>query len=77
MQKNTFLKKLCGPYLWMWLNRIKTTEPLRGDRFTANSPGVPGTYLINLEGWKVELTLEPPNGFECGIPGLEAQHRNH
>ena len=30
--------------------------------------------LSSSEGWKGELTLEPPNGFEYGIPGLGIQH---
>ena len=29
------------------------------------------------EGWKAELTLKPPSGFELGTPGLEIQHLNH
>ena len=33
--------------------------------------------LSNSEGWKAELTLEPPSGFEHGTPGLEIQHLNH
>ena len=30
-----------------------------------------------LEGWKAELTLEPPSGFDPGIPGLGIQFPNH
>ena len=33
--------------------------------------------LSTLEGWKAELTLEPPSGFEHGTPGLGIQHLNH
>ena len=29
------------------------------------------------EGWKAESTLEPPNGFEHGTPGLGIQRLNH
>ena len=29
------------------------------------------------EGWKAELTLEPPIGFEPGTPGLGTQRLNH
>ena len=29
------------------------------------------------EGWKAELTLEPPRGFEAGTPGLGIQSLNH
>ena len=31
----------------------------------------------NSEGWKAELTLESPSGFEPEAPGLEIQHPNH
>ena len=30
-----------------------------------------------LEGWKVELTLQPPSGFEPRIHGLGIQYLNH
>ena len=33
--------------------------------------------LSTLEGWKAELTLEPPSGFEHGTPGLGIQCFNH
>ena len=33
--------------------------------------------LLTSEGWKAELTLEPPSGFEHGTPGLGIQHLNH
>ena len=33
--------------------------------------------LSTLEGWKAELTLEPPSGFEHGTPGLGIQRLNH
>ena len=33
--------------------------------------------LLTLEEWKAELTLESPNGFEHGTPGLEIQCLNH
>ena len=38
----------------MWLNCVKVTEELRGDSlpFTTQSPGVPGTHLINLRRMK-------------------------
>ena len=29
------------------------------------------------EGWKAELTLEPPSGFEPGTPELGIQHFDH
>ena len=43
-------RKLCGPSLWMRFKCLKVTEPLQGDSlfFTSKSPGVPGTYLIDL-----------------------------
>ena len=33
--------------------------------------------LLTSEGWKAELTLEPPSGFEHGTPGLGIQYPNH
>ena len=33
--------------------------------------------LSTSEGWKAELTLEPPSGFEHGTPGFIIQHLNH
>ena len=33
--------------------------------------------LSTWEGWKVESTLEKPNGFKHGTPGLGIQHLNH
>ena len=48
--------KLYSPFSWMWFSCPKATEPLRGDSllFTTQSPGVPGTHLIDLgrmKGW--------------------------
>ena len=37
-------------------------------RFTTQFPGVPGTHLINLEGWEAGLTLEPPSNSELWAP---------
>ena len=34
------------------------------------SPEIPGLILSTSEGWKAESILEPPSGFEQGIPGL-------
>ena len=47
-------KKLYDPLLWMGFNFLKATESLqRGNLpFTTNSPGVPGTHLIDLGGMK-------------------------
>ena len=63
--------KLYGSFLWIGFSDLKATEPVRGYSllFTAQSLGVPGTYLLNLERWKDEFTLEPHNGFEPGFPG--------
>ena len=63
--------KLYGSFLWIGFSDLKATEPVRGYSllFTAQSLGVPGTYLLNLEKWKDEFTLEPHNGFEPGFPG--------
>ena len=55
-------------------------QPLRGDSllFTIQFPEIPGTHFIDLsEGWKAELTLKPPSGFEHGPPRLGIQRLNH
>ena len=38
------------PFSWIGFNCHKATDPLQGDslHFTPNTPGVPGTHLINL-----------------------------
>ena len=33
--------------------------------------------LSTSEGWKAELSLEPPSGFEHGTPGLGVQRLKH
>ena len=68
------LKKLYGPFLWMWFNCLKATVPLRRDSLlcTTKSPGVPSTHLIDLGRMKGR-----PSGFEPGTPGLGNQHPNH
>ena len=47
-------KKLYGPFLWMWFNCLKATEPLRGGSFlfTTKFPGIPGTHLIDIRRMK-------------------------
>ena len=37
-------------FLWNGFNCFKVTEPLRGDSllFTIQSPGLPGTHLVDL-----------------------------
>ena len=42
-------EKLYGFFLWVGFNCLKATKPLRGDSllFTSQSPGVPGTHLID------------------------------
>ena len=46
--------KLYGRFLWMGFNCQKTTEQLLEYSllFTTQSPGVPGTHLINFSGMK-------------------------
>ena len=55
-RKLSYMKnlKLYGPFLWMGLNSLKATQPLQEDSllFSTQSPGVPGTYLINYDGMK-------------------------
>ena len=52
-------EKLYGPFLWLGFNCLKATEPLRGESFlfTTQSPGVPGTHLMDLGKMK-----------GCGLP---------
>ena len=53
-------KKLYDPFLWMGFNCLKATEPLQGGSLL---------FIIQfstLKGWKDELALEPPSGFEPG-----------
>ena len=53
-----------------WGSTASRLVPLRGGSliFTIKFPDISGTH---------ELTLEPPSGFEHGIPGLEIQRLNH
>ena len=49
-------KKLYGPFLWTWLNCLKSTEPLQGDSllFITEFQEILCTHLINLgkmKGW--------------------------
>ena len=44
--------------------------PLRSQRFLV-------LILSTWKGWKAELTLKPPNGFEHGTPGLGIQRLDH
>ena len=52
-------------FLWTGFKCPKTAEPLRGDSLLLTSyfQGNSGTHLI-----EPESTLEPPSGFESGIP---------
>ena len=45
--------------------------------FSTKSPGVAGAHSSTLAGWKAELTLKPPSGFEPEIPQMGIQHLNH
>ena len=81
--KVSYIKNLkhYGPFLWMRFNFLKATEPLPGDSwlFTAQSPGVPGTLLINFNGLKdrdnhdLEATLQ----IWIWDPVMGIQHLNH
>ena len=55
-------------------------QPLRGDSllFTIQFPVISGAHFIDLKRIKgAESTLEPPNGFEHGTPGLGIQRLKH
>ena len=61
----------------MGFNFLKTTESLRRDSllFTIQFPGFQEFLVLNWstsERWKVELTLQPPSGFDLGTPGTSA-----
>ena len=63
-----------------WGSTASRLEPLQGGSlllFTTKFPEIPGTILSTSEGWTAELTLEPPSGFEPGIPELGINHLNH
>ena len=73
--------KLYGPFLWMGFKFLKATESLWGDSllFTTQSPGIPGTRLINLSGMKGWNNLDLEGTFQIWIqdPGLVIKHLNH
>ena len=58
-EKNYLNENLYGPFLWMGLNCLKATEPLRKDSllFPTQSPEVPGTHSVDLRRMK-----------GCGLP---------
>ena len=54
-----------------WGSTASGLEPLRGGSlFFTSSQKFLVLILSTSEGWKAELTLEPPSGFEHGTPGL-------
>ena len=64
----------------MGFNCLKHTKPLEGDSllFTTQSPGVPGTHLINfggMKGWN-NLNLEATKQIWISNSGLGIQHLN-
>ena len=63
----------------MGFNCFKATEPLGGDSllFSTEFPGIPGTYLIDLERMKSFVDLETTQGFRIKDSGLEIQHPSH
>ena len=60
-----------------WGSTASRLQPLRGGSllFTTEFPDILVLTLSTSEGGKAELTLEPPSGFEHGIPGLGIQRR--
>ena len=55
-------------------------QPLRGGslHFTIQFPVISGAHFIDLKRIKgAEPTLEPPNGFKHGTPGLGIQRLKH
>ena len=61
-------KKLYSLFLWMGFNCLKAGATSKR-QFT-----IPQKFMVLIlstsEGWKAESILEPPSGFEQGIPGL-------
>ena len=71
-------KKIYGPFFWMEFNCLKL-EPLPGDNLLLPLSSQK-SLVLNLsipEGWKSESTLNPPSGFEHGIPKLGMKCLNH
>ena len=68
--------KLYGLFFFYgWGSTASRLEPLQGGSllFTTKFPEILVLILSTSEGWKAELTLEPPTGFEHGSPGLGIQ----
>ena len=61
------------------LSTVSRLQALQGDSYFLPLCNQEVLVLIwsTLEGWKAELTLEPPKSFEPGNPGLEIQHPKH
>ena len=57
-------------------NCLRAAKPLRGEslHFTTNSPGDPGTHLIDLGRMKARVDLQPPSRFETETPELRIQY---
>ena len=53
-----------------WDSTALRLDPLSSQKFLA-------LILSTSKGWKAELTLESPNGFEHGTPGLGIQRLSH
>ena len=66
-------------HFYGWGSTASRLEPLRGGSllFTTKSQKFLILTLSTSEGWKAESTLEPPIGFEHGIPELGIQRLNH
>ena len=54
--------------LWMGFNCLKARATLERQFSFIKFTEIPGTHFWTSEGWKTESTLEPPSGFEHGIP---------
>ena len=57
------------PQSWGYFKEAAYFLPLSSQKFTV-------LILLTSEGWKAE-SLELPNGFKLGIPGLGIQYLNH
>ena len=55
-----------------WFSTASKLKPHWGGSLLYNKkfPEIPGIHLSTSKEWKVESTLDPPNGFKQGTPGF-------
>ena len=72
-------KKICDPFSLMEFNYLTARANSRRQFYYLPLSSQKSMIVnsSNSEGWKAELTLDPPCGFEHGIPGLGMKSLNH